>query len=360
MKINKLYLLALTLLFVFSSCSTDDDPGTRPIEQGDYNSGIFVLNEGVFNQGNSTVSFIDDQGNVTNNIFSTVNAGALGDTGQSIGLFEDYAFIVVNVSNKIEVVDRYTFESIATINEGLDNPRYVAFSNGNAYVTNWGDGNDPNDDFIAVIDMADLSIKDNIGVLNGPENIVAQDGLLYVAHGGGYTATDNDKISVINAATNNLAEIISVGNGPNGLQIENGHLWVSSGGVPAWTGNEAAGQISRVDLGTYEVVKEYGIPDVTFHPANLNVEEGVVYYTLGKEVYAFNTNDESLPEAPHLILEEVISLYGFEVKDSRIYAASATADYSGNGTVYVYDAVSTDLLEEYEVGINPNGIYFNN
>jgi hypothetical protein len=42
--------------------------------------------------------------------FSLVNPGkTLGDTGQDIGLYNnDLAFVVLNYSNKIEVINRYT------------------------------------------------------------------------------------------------------------------------------------------------------------------------------------------------------------------------------------------------------------
>jgi hypothetical protein len=39
----------------------------------------------------------------------------LGDTGQDVGLYNDLAFVVLNYSNKIEVINRYTMVHVATI-----------------------------------------------------------------------------------------------------------------------------------------------------------------------------------------------------------------------------------------------------
>jgi hypothetical protein len=41
------------------------------------------------------------------------------------------------VSNTIQVVNRYSFKSIATIDKDLKNPSYIVFANGKGYVTNW-------------------------------------------------------------------------------------------------------------------------------------------------------------------------------------------------------------------------------
>lgn len=360
MKINKFLMMALAGLTFFTSCESEDDLPETPVEEtGEFSNGIFVLNEGNFGSGNSTVSFIDDDmQEITHNIFGEQNSGAaLGDTGQSMGIYEDLVFIVVNVSNKIEVVDRNTFERVATIDEGLENPRYIAFHGGNAYVTNWGDGNDPNDDYVAVIDGERLAIEETISVAEGPEKIIAEGRNLYVAHKGGYSF--NDIISVIDA-NNYVVQEITVGDRPVSLEAEDGYLWVASSGIPSYAEEESAGKIQKIDLTSNEIVQEYEFEEPTDHPANLQIENGTIYYTLGGNVYTFTQNDTSLPESPSIELTQVASLYGFEVKDGLIYAASASMDNTGNGHLYIYDAGTGELVNSFETGINPNGVYFNN
>lgn len=360
MKISKLLFTAMAASFFITSCSNDDDVTTPPVETGDYENGIFVINEGNFGSGNASISFIDTNlENVTNNVFSSVNDGeALGDTGQSMAFYENYAFIVVNVSNKIEVVERTTFERVATIDEGLVNPRYVAFANGNAYVTNWGDGGNAGDDYIAVIDVESFEIEENIGVAEGPERILSDAERLYVAHQGGWSF--NNTISVIDATSNTMVESITVGDVPNSMEIAQGSLWISSGGLPSYAEQETAGRISQVDLVTLEVVNNYEFPNATDHPSNLTVEEGQVFYTLGNSLYTFSTNEDELPEEALLVMEEVSQPRDLEVQGNRIYVTSASSDYTGNGALFVYDLTDASLLNELEVGIIPGGIYFNN
>lgn len=353
-------MLALAATTFFTSCSSDDDIPDTPEQKGEYANGIFVLNEGNFQAGNASVSFVDESlENVIQNVFSRENDGdPLGDTAQSMAFFEEYAFIVVNVSNKVEVVDRNTFERVATLDEGLVNPRYVAFSNGNAYVTNWGDGGNPDDDYVAVIDLESFEVEENIGVQEGPDKIIAEGGNLYVAHLGGWSF--NNKISVINASNNTLEDIITVGDLPNSMAISNGSLWVSSAGLPSYSENESAGSIAQIDLATLELVEEFAFTEPTEHPSNLVINEGIVYYTLGNAVYAFDTTADALPEDALFELEGISGIRGFEIQDSRIFVASPGADYSGDGTLNVYDLQTGELITEIEVGIIPNGVYFNN
>lgn len=361
MKINKFFITAIAASCFFTSCQNDDDIQEipEPGVEGEYANGIFILNEGNFGSGNSSVSFLDaDHTEVTGNIFSTANSGeALGDVAQSIAFNEDLAFIIVNVSNKVEVVNRYTFETVATIDEGLQNPRFAAFANGNTYITNWGDGTDPNDDYVSVINLESFEIIENIAVEEGPEAIVAEAGYLYVAHLGGYSF--NDKISVINSQDNDVEETITVGDRPNSLEIANGSLWVATGGLPSYAEEETAGKIVQITLNNLEVIQELDFPNATDHPGNLEIENGTIYYTMGKSVYSFSVGDEALPEAALAELAEVASLYGFEVHNGNIFAASANQDFTGDGNLYIYSAAGGELQDSFEVGVNPNGIFFN-
>ena len=56
-------------------------------------------------------------------MFFQTNGTPLGDVVQSITQFNNNAYVVVNNSNKIEVIDITNFSSIATIT-GFTSPRY--------------------------------------------------------------------------------------------------------------------------------------------------------------------------------------------------------------------------------------------
>lgn len=355
MQFKNLFYLILALTVLVSCESDDDNPGPQE-PTGAYADGAFILNEGVFGQGNSSISFLDLQaGNVTHNIFNGVNGEDLGDTATDIGFYEDMAFIVVNVSNMIQIVDRNTFEVIATIDTELNNPRKIAFLDGMAYVTNWGEGGNPDDDYVAVFNVENFDLVTRISVEEGPEDILVEGERVFVAHQGGWSF--NNTISVITG--NEVEKTIQVADVPNSLSAENGFLWVSSEGLPAWAGEETAGAISRIDLSTLEVTKTLRNAAASWHPSHLVVEDSRVYYTLGKEVYSFGTGEESLPSEADFTMEEVVNLYGLKLHNGRIYAASTTADFNGDGQLFIYNVTTGNLEDTHETGINPNGIYFN-
>ena len=104
-----LYILFFATLF-FVSCTDDSEvvPNDNATENtiGSFSSGIFVVNEGNFGAADGSISFIDSEGIVQNDVFSENNALLpLGDVVQSMYLRDTLAFILVNNSNKVEVVD---------------------------------------------------------------------------------------------------------------------------------------------------------------------------------------------------------------------------------------------------------------
>ena len=134
---TRLFSAAIALMLMFTiSCRNDDPVIEEP--KGAYQNGILVANEGGFSTPTSSIDFLSlDLSKQENNIFSTQNANAtVGNVFQSIGFKGDIAYLVLNVPNKIEVVNRYTFKKVQTISANLEQPRYIAFSGNFTYVTN--------------------------------------------------------------------------------------------------------------------------------------------------------------------------------------------------------------------------------
>lgn len=354
MKLTKLLLMAFAGSLLFVSCSDDDSSNTPA---GAYDNGVLILNQGGFGAGNATVSYISDAFALENNIFATNNANAvLGDTGQDIGLNNDFAYIVLNYSNKIEVVNRYTFVHVATITAGLTNPRYIAFTNGKGYVTNWGDGGSTSDDFVAVIDLGTNTVTSTIAVAEGPERIVEENGKLYVSHKGGYGY--GHTVTVINSSNNAVVTTINVGDVPSTMEVDNGNLYVLNEGKPYYADSETSGSLSVISLATNTVTGTINFTNLV-HPTNLVIEDRKMYYTVDADIYTKSVSATTLPTAPLLTTEPqgVYGVYSFAVANNHIYVGDA-GDYASNGKVYVYSTTGT-LEQTFTVGVIPAGFYFN-
>lgn len=352
---KRVFMIAAVAVF-FASCSNDDEQGfVDDLPLGAYDNGVLILNEGNFGQDNSTISFLsNDLEDFQVSAFATVNpTKILGNTGQDIGFYNDYAFIVVNASNKIEVVNRYTLESVATIDAGLDNPRYIAFANGKGYVTNWGDASVTTDDYVAVINLSSYTVFESIPVSVGPEQIVEYNNKIYVAQKGGHNF--GNTISVINTITNTVVNSIPVGDVPNSLEIEDESLYVICQGKPDWTGDETLGKFVKINL-TDETITTAINFQSGIHPSNLKVYDNQIYYNIGAEIYKMNSSSTTLPLTSLFTTNSQV-LYSLAVENNRIYVGDAV-DYNSNGKVYIYSLNGT-LENQYTVGVIPAGFYFN-
>lgn len=358
MKRFKSRLLGICLLVTgafLTSCSSDDDQSNQ-IVPSDFANGIFILNEGTMGNANASVSFLSQNGVVQNNIYQTVNGQLLGDIAQNIYAKDDRVYIVLNGSGTIEVVNRYSFEKIGTINAGLSNPRYIIIEDGKGYVTNWGDPANPQDDFVAVVNLSSLTVETTIPVVEGPEKMEEENGKIFVAHAGGW-GTGNT-ISVIDAVSNTVVSTITVGDIPNSLKEENGKLYVMCGGKPAWTQDETLGGLYIINLTNLSVESVLTFPQGE-HPSQMVEEDGKFYYTLDDKVFSMPVWATSLPTTPLFTMSDfgIFGAYGFEVEEGKIYVADAV-DYTSNGKVHIFN-LSGNHLETYTVGKLPNGFAFN-
>lgn len=352
MNFKKITIACLASALALTSCTNDDNEDKS---MGTYDKGVIVLNEGNFGKGNSEISFISNTTSMAvNKLFATENAGSLlGDTAQDFAANGSTAYIVLNVSNSIKVVDRYSLKSIATISTDLKNPRYIVFANGKGYVSNWGDGTIATDDYIAVINLTTNTVESKIAVAEGPEKLTVYNNKIYVAHQGGYST--GKTVSVIDATTNKLSTTIAVGDSPSSIEENQGVIYVLSQGRLSWAGAETAGKLQKINPATDKVTTTFDFA-LTSHPGKMDIENNKIYFTQGKQVYAMNATDTVLPTAS--IFTATFSPYGFAVNGSLVYLADA-GDFASSGKVAVYDTAGISKFET-TVGINPNGFFFNN
>src|SRR5690554_4322004 len=123
------------LLAAFFSCKKDDPITPLPdVDEVGYSKGTFVVCEGAFNTNSGTIMYMNDTVSISD-VFAEVNNRPLGDVVQSMHVYDTLAYIVVNNSQKIEVVNLVTFQSIATI-RGVSFPQHVIQVQNNVFVTN--------------------------------------------------------------------------------------------------------------------------------------------------------------------------------------------------------------------------------
>ena len=358
--------LLLFLLLLVTAC--DDLTDRDNTGNGNNGSGveagtaeIYILNEGLFNLNNSTLSrYSFRNGELIPDYFRQVNRRGLGDTANDMAVYGSKLYIVVNASSQIEVVDLYTGNSLKQIpllaeNGSSRQPRYIAFDEGKAYVCSF-------DGTVARIDTTSLAIDGLTKAGRNPDGICAQDHKLYVSNSGGLDwegmGVDNT-VSVIDLATFTETKKIEVGPNPGRIQAtENGFIYVATRGTNIEEGDYHFVQIdSRTDqvVRTYnEKVLNFAINDNLAYLCNFN------YRTQTSSVKVFNLQTGQT-ERENFITDgtEIHTPYCITVNpyNGNIYITDAY-DYKVKGDVLCFNPQGQLQFRINNVGINPNTIVF--
>lgn len=324
------YAAILILLLLISSC---DKPKSFGKEDHFLSEGILISNEGNFQWGNASVSFYDEEKDtLLQDVFQSVNQRPLGDVLQSIYLDDKHAYLVVNNSGKIEVVDKHSFDLQYTIS-GFMSPRYFQIVGPDkAYVS------DLYADKIAVVDLNSNEIISHISCEGWTEEMVQIDDLVYVAN------LDSNLIHVIDAKNDFIVRDYTIPFDLNSLKIDShNRLWVSGA-------HDQMGYVSIIDPLTMNVLNTYSVDSET--PTNLWVsQDSKSAYFLSNGLWYIDLTIEN--SNPRLVIPSDGNLfYGFSVFSDKIYLADAV-NYVQKGRVLVYD-LSYSLVDEWEVGIIPS------
>ena len=277
MKRFSIFYFACLILAVASSCREDfyiipsqnQDTGVAPT-RGDI-VGMYVLNEGNMGSNKASIDYLDlDEKKPTvhyhRNIYSERNPNVvkeLGDVGNDIKIYGSKLWIVVNVSNKVEVATADSCKRITQIN--IPNCRYLAFKDGFAYVSSYVGPVKLDKDaplgMVYKVDTVDFKKKDSVVVGYQPEELCIVDNKLYVANSGGYRAPNYDNtLSEIDLTTFKEIRKIKVGLNPHHCQVDHyGQIWVTSRG----NYNDVPSRIYRLYKGRnqlYEVMDSIDTP----------------------------------------------------------------------------------------------------
>ncbi|MFV0565071.1 MAG: YncE family protein [Flavobacteriaceae bacterium] len=293
-----LLLLAIT----FSACRTDDIIDPEAPEQPDTPDpsvlvkGMYLLNEGNMSMNKAALDYMDyTTGVYSKEVFKTANpdaVGGLGDVGNDIGVYGSKLYVVVNASNKVEVLDVKTQKRLKQIN--VDNCRYITFYKGKAYLSTYlgtiGDPNAPKG-MVAEIDTTSLSITRTVEVGRQPEELVAHNDKIYVANSGGYSPPDYEStVSVIDIETFEETKRIEVAINLHRMKIDSeGDLYVTSRGDYY----EIPSKLFVVNTQTETVKKTFDVA-----ASNLTIFNDVAYiystefsYTTGQNTISYNMID---------------------------------------------------------------------
>ncbi|MFL9833839.1 YncE family protein [Chryseobacterium terrae] len=348
MKLNRLLQFIFGFVLLFSiSCTSDYE---EVIPEITYNNGFFITNEGNFGKPNAEVTFLTrDLSLMQNDIYKAKNNENLGDVLQTIVFNGDKAYLLLNNSNKIQIVDRYTFKKTGEITAQLNNPRYMAIANGNLYVSN---DNQSAIKFVTVYKLSDNSFvkKIDFASTSTVENVVEAGGTIFVQNASyGF----GDTITKINTTTNSIdGAAITVPNGDINKTISsNGNVYTIAG--------------TATDSYIYQISPTGAITKTTTlngigNGKNLQIDGGRFYFTSTNKVYSMDMNSTTVPTNPIITAVDggsYFTLYGFSVIDGRIFTSDVKG-FTQPSEITVYTTGGT-VVSKFTAGMGATSVYKN-
>jgi DNA-binding beta-propeller fold protein YncE len=340
-------ILLLVIPLATLSCLKVSDPINIDVENSFLSGqGAFVVNEGNFRGGNGSLSFFSyDSARLYNNVFMFVNKRPLGDIPYSMTIYGSRAYLVVNNSGKIEVADRYTLISIATIN-GLISPRYLAAINDvKAYVTSLYS------DSVAIVNLETNAITGYIDLGCSSESIITYQSLAFVANWVG-----GNKVFVINTMNDSLIDSIEVGTEPESMVMDiNNYLWVLCNG--GWQRENFAELIAINTFGN-TIEKRFTFPSINDSPTSLQIDgTGGTLFFLDNGIKRMSIYDNEIPQTPFITpLDRNFYKLGINPSNNEIFVTDVS-DYQHKGSLLRYSAQG-GLISEYPSEIIPGEIRF--
>ena len=360
-------LKILPILLLTLAC----DPEPVLLESGQVvadanHTGIFVLSEGLFNQNNSTLSWIDfrtgqpdswnSQTGTSYDCFEKVNGRRIGDTANDMLLYGNKLYIAVSESSTVEILDASTCSSLKQISLSRDGkasqPRRLTASGGYVYVCCF-DGTVTRIDTVTMINDATTQVGRN------PDGICCAGGKLYVSNSGGLDAQNPDNtVSVI--SLDYFAEVkrISVRSNPGNIYSDGNFVYVVSRGVFDYVTMNYDSRLHRIDTSTDQVTDTYDIPIL-----NMDIADGKAWfygYGAGGTIQVLDlatgqiTDSDFITDGTRMECPYSIKI---EPTTRKVYVCDAT-DYVTPGSLLCFSPDGHLLYRIPGIGINPNTIQF--
>ncbi|MCQ2285844.1 MAG: hypothetical protein MJZ76_03085 [Bacteroidales bacterium] len=300
---------------------------------------------------NSVITYFDcSNGMVTPDIFTKVNGRGLGDSGNDLQLYGTKLYCVVNISERVEVMDAKTCKSLKAIALSGKQPRRVAFSEAYAYVSCY-DGD------VVKIDTATLSVVSSVYSGLNPDGICVSNGKLYVANSGGlnWESGYNNTVSVFSLPEMSRLKDITVVCNPTLLAADQqGDVYLMSSGN--W--NDIPMTLQRIDSKCDTVAQTFD-----FAVGNISIVGNLMY------MYSYNwTTASSEYHILNLITEQVVSTHIIS-DGTKIQMPYGIYSNIVNGDIYICDTYNATVTGdcfcfdkngkkkfEFETGINPSKI----
>lgn len=364
MRISSLARPALLAAFAAFLASCERTSDTQPVTPTGSGNNVYITNEGAFGNANGSVTLFDKTSNTaTANLFQNANGRALGDVVESMTVAGNSGYVVVNNSNKVEVVSLPSFRSAATIST-VTQPRYMVANTttNRGYITEWLSSTAGR---VSVIDLGSNAVVGTLPTGRYPEKPLLYNNIVYVPN------SDENTLTLIDAAQQKVTSTLTVSDGPGSLVADkNGNIWVLCSGITRYQNqppyaviSSTPGALIRFSPGapTQQLVLPFA---ASSSPSGLRIspDGSQLYYHIGKRAYRMDVTATTLPTTPFLqrTFSALSAFYGFDIdpKDNTLYVLNASFTGPSQLVRYRLSATTATPIDSFSTGIGSNGAAF--
>ncbi|MFY0672126.1 MAG: hypothetical protein JXQ87_01895 [Bacteroidia bacterium] len=338
---NALWLNSLlTIILLLGACG-DDNPVEKPTKNKS-GKGLIILNEGLFNRGNSSLSFISkkhlDKGfrdSIINGHFEKINKLRIGDVGHSITLIDSLLYIVANNSGLIHVIDTHSHVLIKTIT-GFTSPRYIEKVDENLALVG-----DLYSNTIAKVNLNTLEIAGNIGFNGQSERMVTVGKNVWVSN------NTRPYLYILDPFEENISDSLFIGAFCNELYEYRGEL-IALANAQSYEVNKGA--LIFISPAKKEIVKKFEFESAEKSWYGRMTTDGESIYLKNENTILLYSNDQ---------LNQVLSFddmnaYNIFVHQNKLFVCNAK-DYQSQGEVIVYNN-NYNQISSLKTGIIPSSL----
>lgn len=326
-------------------------------EFNDPSPGLFIICEGNFQYSNATLAFYNPSTRmVENELFFRANGMKLGDVAQSMTIYGDKAWIVVNNSHVVFAIDKDTYKEKGRI-ENFTSPRYIHFiSEDKAYISQLWDNR------IFIVNPNDYSI---IGYINIPNMGPSMGSTEQMVQVGKYVYCNcwsyQNRIIKIDSETDQVVDELIIGIQPNSLVKDKfNQIWtITDGGYEQSTYGNEVPFLYCIDTQTFSIKKQFSFKKGD-SPSEIQINgTGDTIYWINDDIWEMDIDSSILPSHPFIPFRDT-KFYGLTVnpENNEVYVADAI-DYSQQGMIYRFSPKG-ELLDQFYVGVTPGDFCWKN
>jgi len=308
---------------------------------------LFTLCEGNFGSANSSLwSSSLNGGGMHDIVHWDESSNPLGDVGQSMSIYQEKLYIIMNNSHTIEVMSLaggIYYES--TLDLPSSSPRYITFNGEKGYISSW------NLNAILILNLNNMEIIDTIEIDGKPEKMIYFEDHLYISVPNKSDWSTNDKVLKMRLSDNIIVENFTVEPGPSMIALYDSSLFITSSSYDdMW--NKYSGT-STINLSTSEILR-YNAGQTTSYGSDIFVFQNEIYQIFQGGLVPLN-NDLS-PNTSQKI-GDYPSLYSADSYED--FLVLGISDYVAPDTVIILSNEGV-VLEEFIVSAIPGSFEFYN